>query len=240
MWVAIATFALVAVTFCLALYTARLYRATVRLGEDAERTSSRQGIEMAESIRQASLAAQAMTDLASHMAVSASSAQESTKTLRERTALQLRAYLTVTTGTSVYQERYRDTGFQAFGKVKNSGGTPATRVRLRTASQIMNLPIAAAFDFPLPALVDDAGMTLGSGQEMDVWADPLALVPDDEVPEIKAGSGGRALTIWGAVSYDDIFGDPHETRYCHAITWRGNGSAETVFAYYQRQFDGMT
>lgn len=49
-WLVYLTGALAFVTFLLALYTGKLYRATVRLGEDAKKTSDRQETEMRESL----------------------------------------------------------------------------------------------------------------------------------------------------------------------------------------------
>lgn len=58
-WLVYLTFLLSIVTFGLALYTAKLYRATVGLGKEAERTSERQAGEMKDSIAVANTAAQA-------------------------------------------------------------------------------------------------------------------------------------------------------------------------------------
>ena len=57
--IAYGTIALAAFTFCLFIYTARLWRATVHLGEEAKRTSDRQANEMANSIAIAKDAAEA-------------------------------------------------------------------------------------------------------------------------------------------------------------------------------------
>lgn len=240
MWVAYATVGLVIVTFGLALYTAKLYRATVRLGKEAERTSSRQGGEMAESIKQASLAATAMSSLAASMEVSVQAAKESAEILRQRSALQLRAFLTVSTGVSAYQERYRDVRFQAVARVRNSGNTPALHVRTRSASAFMARPLPEDFEFPLPSATDDdPGFTLGSGQESDIWAPPFDYFPEEDVPDLKAGTR-EVLTFWGIVTYDDIFGESHSTKFCHSIHWRSKDAAEMVYAVYERGFDGMT
>jgi hypothetical protein len=58
-WLVYLTFLLAVVTFGLALYTAKLYRATVGLGKEAEKTSERQAREMATSLSVANAAAQA-------------------------------------------------------------------------------------------------------------------------------------------------------------------------------------
>lgn len=49
-WLVYLTFALVVVTLGLAIYTAKLYRATVGLGKDAKSTSDRQAAEMEKSL----------------------------------------------------------------------------------------------------------------------------------------------------------------------------------------------
>lgn len=48
-------------------------------------------------------------------------------------------------------------------------------------------------------------------------------VPDELVNDFKVGRG-KALHVWGVVYYEDIFGLPHETEFCHCITWLNDGS----------------
>ena len=73
-WLVYLTFALVAVTLGLAIYTAKLYRATVGLGKDAKSTSERQAAEMEKSLTIAKEAAEATQKAAEAAELNARSA----------------------------------------------------------------------------------------------------------------------------------------------------------------------
>jgi len=53
-------------------------------------------------------------------------------------------------------------------------------------------------------------------------------VPDAEVAVVKEGSQ-KALCVWGLITYKDIFGVKHETKFAQWLTWFPDG---TVFGYY--------
>jgi hypothetical protein len=103
--VAYSTVALALVTLTLAIWTGLLWYATVRLGRDAKETSERQSGEMQRSIVEATRAATAMESVAVAAAVSARASTENAATLKEVTAKQMRAYLSVVMNGGVFQER---------------------------------------------------------------------------------------------------------------------------------------
>jgi hypothetical protein len=65
----------------------------------------------------------------------------------------MRAYVTVTIGNVVFQERNRvgqaDLKFEGTVQVLNTGNTPARKVRIRKAAAIVPVPIPADFTFPI-------------------------------------------------------------------------------------------
>jgi hypothetical protein len=54
-------------------------------------------------------------------------------------------------------------------------------------------------------------------------------MPDQDVDGIKNVSIGKGLYVWGVVSYEDIFGDPHETEFCQNLLWLWDGK---IFGIY--------
>lgn len=145
----------------------------------------------------------------------------------------MRAYLTVTIGTALYQERrgpgQTDLKFEGRANLLNTGNTPARKVRIQTGADILPIPIPVDFQFPIlaDAEVKDAGV-VGAHQTYIIGGTVKDFVPDAEVPIIKEGSR-RALCIWGLITYEDIFGMTHKTRFGQWLTWYPNN---VVFGYY--------
>jgi hypothetical protein len=150
-----------------------------------------------------------------------------------------RAYLVVVIGGAIYQQRREgqdDLFFEANPTLINSGSTPARRVGFKIAIDILPVPIPEDFTFPLPDTeVKDAGI-VGPHQQTGLTATLNRFVPDDEVQNIKEGKE-RGLCVWGLVTYEDMYGKPHSTKFGQWLTWWPNGR---VFGYYlagQNDFD---
>lgn len=207
-------FAAIAVAF----FTWRLWRLSVKeidaLGQ--------QSADVERSIAQAARAATAMEGVAASMGISATAAQESVIALKERTAQQMRAYLTVLVGNATFQERAKGYLFEGRPMMLNTGATPAHRVRFRAHATIMTLPIAEDFSFPLHG-AEDGGATLNAHQHFVFGRSVDAFVPDQDVAAIK-DAAGRALVVWGLITYDDIFGEPHKTEFGIVYRWMSDGS----------------
>lgn len=144
----------------------------------------------------------------------------------------LRAYLTVTIGSAIYQERregQEDLKFEAKPTLANTGNTPARKVCIRIAADILPIPIPEGFAFPLPEAeaVNDAG-TVGAHQSYMLAGTVKDFVPYEEVPIIKEGKE-KALCVWGLITYEDVFGKTHSTKFGQWITWWPNGQ---VLGYY--------
>lgn len=150
-----------------------------------------------------------------------------------------RAYLVVVIGTAVYQERREgqdDLYFSVRPLLINTGSTPARKICIRITADILPIPVPDDFGFPVPEVtVNDAGI-VGTHKEYGLSATLNRFVPDEEVPAIKEGRD-RALCAWGLITYEDMYGKPHSTRFGQWITWWTNGN---VFGYYlagQNDFD---
>ncbi len=69
---------------------------------------------------------------------------------------------------------------------------------------------------------------------MDTWVDDF--VPDEEVQAIKEGAP-RGLCVWGVVTYEDIFGDRHTTKFAQSLSWLPNGTVQGFYIPGQNDAD---
>jgi hypothetical protein len=180
--------------------------------------AAQQSKDMENSIAEAARAAAAMESMAAGIAISAQAAQESVATIRERTAIQMRAYLTVLINQGVYQEREKGLKFEVKPILINTGQTPAHKVTYRATAAVLPFPLPDSFILDPPEHTLRSALVLGPQQNIVMNA-LVDMVFDDEVAEtIKLGRDMRAY-IWGTATYSDAFGEPHETNFCHSIYW---------------------
>lgn len=186
-----------------ALFTGTLWWATKRL-QDA---SVQQGDDMQRSIAEAARAALAMENVANHFA-------DNVATFRD----QMRAYVGVNIGGGVYQERARDLKFAGRPAMLNYGATPAYKVRYRIRADILPVPLRDDFDFPLPEEWQ-GGAPLQPHQSFDMNGVANDFVDDSDVLDIKRARNGRGLCVWGVITYEDVSGKSHYTKFSQIITW---------------------
>lgn len=120
-------------TVILSLSTIGLWTATGRLSALA----AAQSRDMKDSIAEAARAATAMENVAIHIETNAKAANDSVASLRERTAQQMRAYVGITPGNAIYQERNRNLHFEGQPAMVNTGHTPAHKVSYWAQSAIL-------------------------------------------------------------------------------------------------------
>jgi len=206
----------------------------LRLRQTVE-AAGQQSLDMQHSIEISTRAATAMERLADASTTSSRAATDSVAMLRERTAAQSRAYLTVVIGGGTYQDRANNLRFEVKPLVVNTGQTPAHNVRYQAVCQVLPHPLDNGFGFPMRNIWHGNGV-LGPQQNFILSAiieGPY--FPDDDVPVIMRGSDGRRLYIWGEVTYEDVYRLPHRTRFCHTIHWlpdRRNPGEYVVAGYY--------
>jgi hypothetical protein len=190
-----------------------------------------QAIKLKETVKSSSEQSAAMERHIGEVTRSADAMEKIVSTIEQGNRDALRAYLTVTIGTAVYQERREGQGdlkFEVKPNLVNTGSTPARKVCIRIAADILPEPPPEDFTFPLSeANFKDSGI-VGAHHTYILSGTVPDFVPDSEVPIIKEGKN-KVLCVWGLVTYEDIFGNPHNTRFGQWITWWPNG---TVFGYY--------
>jgi hypothetical protein len=89
----------------------------------------------------------------------------------------------------------------------------------------MSIPVADDFDFPIPEQRIGAAM-LGPQQNFTMKVIAPDYVDDEEIAAIKRGDG-KALCVWGLVTYTDAFGEPRQTRFSQILFWLRDDSAIT-------------
>jgi hypothetical protein len=219
--IAVGTLLLVCVTAWLAFYTRKLWAATVELGAEAQRTSERRSGEINASLDNAVRSAEGIEALAE--------ATRNNAVLMEGVMhTQLRAYVSVDLQNVIYQdERLR---FEAGMRLTNHGFTPARNVAYELSADI--LPVGLPEGFMFPAVhgrsVNDAML---APRESFVIKAPLPeRIPDEEVDSVMQGKE-RRLYVWGTIFYDDIFGRPQRTDFCHSVTfvrWTDSDGSQKV------------
>jgi len=190
------------------------------------RAAGEQSEAMERAISEANRSASAMEKVATHIETSAKAATESVAALRERTAQQMRAYLTIVVGNAIFQERKKNLKFEAKPFLINSGHTPAHKVTYVAKAAILPIPLPDDFDFPLPnEFIGSSVMGPQQNNVLSAVVDEFCV--DAEVNDIKAGNY-KALYVWGVVRYEDIFGERQTTKFCQTIVWLSNGQ---IFGY---------
>ncbi|HEX4486880.1 MAG TPA: hypothetical protein VH088_11465 [Terriglobales bacterium] len=195
---------------------------------------SYQAYKLRETVKSAGEQAEAMERHIGEAARAATAMEKIATTIDGGNRAVMRAYVTVTVGTAIYQERrgpgQSDLYFEARPNLLNTGGTPARRVRIKTKADILPIPIPEDFTYPLPddPVKPSFGAVVGAHQTHIMFGSVERFVPDAEVASIKQGTD-KALCVWGVVTYEDIFGVPHSTKFGQIITWLPNNN---IFIYF--------
>lgn len=152
---------------------------------------------------------------------------------------ELRAYLSVSIGSGIYQERDVSLRFEVKPMLINSGRTPAHKITYWAKAAILPVPLPA--DFPFPSVEDkvQSSYVLGPSQSIELNAMVEDYVADTEVEDIKRGNG-KSPYIWGIVSYTDVFGISHITKFCHSIRWVGPIGKEIIYGTYATKHNEAT
>ena len=135
----------------------------------------------------------------------------------------MRAYLTVNIGSGTYQERNNvgqpDIKFAVSPTVANTGNTHARKVIIRKKAAIFRLPLPDNFAYEqLGPETEVPFATVAAHQSYTITAIVDDFVPDAEVALIKEANG-KALHMWGTITYEDIFGDTHTTKFGQSIVF---------------------
>jgi hypothetical protein len=129
---------------------------------------------------------------------------------------QLRAYIAVTIDSASYQDREKNIKFQGIPRLTNTGQTPAHKLLLKNHASVLPWPLPLSY--VLPDFGDDIGESvMGVGQQATMNILVESFYDDREVAGIMDGSSGKALYCWGLITYEDAFGDSHETQFCQRL-----------------------
>jgi hypothetical protein len=135
---------------------------------------------------------------------------------------QLRAYLSVVIGGGTYQDRLKGLRFDAQPMILNNGATPAYKVRYSAIAKIIPDAIAAKYDFKIPAVPPISQASIGPKENRSMTAVYKWTIPDARAAKVFAGDK-IALWVWGAVEYEDAFGNPRYTEFCQRLMWLADG-----------------
>jgi hypothetical protein len=132
---------------------------------------------------------------------------------------QLRAYIVVMPGGVIRQSRRRNLRFELRPVVKNTGQTPAYKVRISGHAVVRSAILGPDEDYsadqfgPSPSI-----MTLGSGQEMISFSVLDHFVSKGDLRSLMRGDRLR-LYVYGTVYYEDTFGNERRTNFNYGIVW---------------------
>jgi hypothetical protein len=209
-------------------YQADMLRKTVK-------AATGQSEDMKKTIAEASRSATAMENVAEHFDRSVAQAQESAAKFQERMAMQARAYLCLQVGHAIFQEPVRNLKFEGRPVIFNAGNTPAYRVRHASYAAILPVPLPVEFAFPIP---DEpaGGALIGPHQSFAINAIVEDFVDENDVEGIKHNQG-KALYVWGIISYEDVFGKDHWTKFCQQIVWLPDNNVFAIFTARHNEAD---
>ena len=83
----------------------------------------------------------------------------------------------------------------------------------------MSVPLPKETNLPDAPDEGVGGSILGSQQNANMFAFVDGFCADNEVNDIKYRVGAKGLYAWGRVTYEDVFGVNHATRFCQLIYW---------------------
>ena len=193
---------------------------------DATTASVLQAEDVKASIAEAVRSATAMEGVATAMATSAKSVQESVTISKDIAAtqklaieLQGRAYLSVFFDSAFYQDVNHV--FEVTAVIRNHGNTPAYDVVFKATAQIVPVPVPEDFAYLLPD--DSAGASVSliapGTTKLIVRAVP-GRISDSEVDAVKRGGPPRALAMWGIVNYRDAFNKTRHIKFAFTVYWQ--------------------
>lgn len=129
------------------------------------------------------------------------------------TRAQLRAYVFVNGQKDIPPVFDSERGIIIWFVARNSGQTPAYKVRQWLTTDLL----PNALDAPVPhpsAIANTATAALGPNSELPLRA--FHPVPTDE-QIIRLRNGSLTICIWGELTYEDAFGQPHYSKFSYEI-----------------------
>lgn len=170
--------------------------------------------------------ARAMQDNVAAVAQTVETNKEIAARQKQLGEMQLRAFVSVAIGPSLYQDRALNIRFGSSPVMINSGATPARKIRFRIKAAVLPVPFPSDFKFSLPPPnKGEAQLAAHDNGNMEVRVDDW--VGDFEVENIKRNLG-KALYVWGVVTYEDAFKKLRRVTFCQQLYWLGHPPNEVV------------
>lgn len=205
-WTALATIALAIITGVLAYFTYQLWKANKTLVESAREAAGTESKNMRDSIAEATRASTAMEEIANAM-------KSNSELMSGMLSKQMRAYVQVNIGLSTAQRE--NMVFGSWPEIVNVGLTPAKNVSYRVMADVKDPSLMTreyVYQQPEQVFTNDA--TLHPRQQFTIATTVNHRFEPAEVEAICKGETKR-LYVWGTITYDDVFGDHHQTRFSH-------------------------
>jgi hypothetical protein len=192
---------------------AKRLRQSVDLTRDI---ASRQETDMRASIAEAARAATAMEGVATGIAGTLENARAMAATQREFWSNQMRAYLAVSLGGHIPQDRNTSWHSEVRMFVYNNGLTPAHGVSVASMLAWLPSPLPENMDFTIPRPELNQHIAPRQSFFFRAWLDRM--LTDDELVMMKRG-GDFQLYVYGTVNYRDISGEARRTNFCQLLAW---------------------
>ena len=188
---------------------------TIGLNLEAWRQARKADGDTKTALSHAEASAKAMESFANSMKANLENVGKSVRNQELFGRAQMRAYVTVDIGGLIPQTRR--TVFEVQPHVFNKGATSARKLRWRIAAEILPKPLPPGFRFPIPR-------DIGGGSDLDGHGDGFmgAVINGGRRlanAEAKAAmlGNGSALTVWGYLWYDDVFGKRHRRTFAQQV-----------------------
>ena len=133
---------------------------------------------------------------------------------RDTARRQLRAYV-VAKPYRAFNVDDRGLIAQVYTTIVNVGATFARNVERSVGVNILSGPVPEKFEDLGPLTREEGKMVLAPGVEGYVIRNLRAL-QRDELAKLMTPEGELKLYAFGRITYDDVFGKPHVTTFCHA------------------------
>lgn len=104
----------------------------------------------------------------------------------------------------------------------NTGKTPALHVVLTTSSEILPKAVAPSLLFRADGVTTQMGMLFQGEKSREMVAGSLSQVISDQ-QRMQLSSGEYYIAVWGTATWEDIFGEPHWSRFCLWRSFYDNG-----------------
>jgi hypothetical protein len=157
--------------------------------------------------------------------------KETIDVMKDNAVRELRAYVHITGGCSVFHE---GNAIRGRLRIKNSGKTPAFKLTISAFTHRAEFPLPPGGTATLFREAKETGTEIPRAGAAALGAGNVQQVEDDIVADLtpkqrdSLNADDIAFYVYGEITYDDVFGHQRQTMYCLFIRGRdavsGGGS----------------